>query len=544
MGSHEGLNCPPESELLLFDDLEEAARARLLSHVGSCPRCAGVLHVGSVLDDLLAGEDEPLPAALLDRIRAIPAREPAPRIRRIRFASALAAVAAAALLAVYVGTGSRRPGPEPAAATLRSRVTAALLAPGPDSDDFFARRGDTVFVLLMRIADGSDADAARAAIRRLGATGRSEALPALADAIRKPDRREEVVAALAALGDPRAVPLLAPLLPDPALGGAAREAIATLGGDGAARALARAIAARGPVADREALVRALAGVGGRTGTRELLGLLDDRELGPTVQRAFAAYPARHVDSLLAIAGERDRRSSRRALRVLAFLAPDSAVPVLGRLLGDRDRRDLAARALVRIDTAEAGEALLSRPMTDEVQAAFLDAGPGLRRFLVSRLSGGSLIDQAQAVELLGVTGGPEAVRALAPLAGNRALAPAVLEALGRIGGPEAVEALGRLAREPLLTRSAIEALGETGAPEAVPVLARLGREDESIRGAAVRALVRLPSPGVVTAIRELTPRRTAKRILAELDPALVRAAAGGEGAAPDEGPVPPRPTIH
>lgn len=526
------MSCPELDRVLLLD---ETPSEEVRAHARDCALCTAALRTLGGLEDLLAGEDEPLPAHLEAAARALP-----DRIRPARPALPLAAATAAALAAVVLlalavrpsstpdereTTVAVRPVPAPAAPApepdLRTRVLAALAAPAAEADAFFEGRAGATLVLLGRIANGDDAGAALAAIDRLGRAGRTEALPALRDALRIPDRRCAAILALAALGDRRAVRDVAPFLSDADAGPVAAEALATLGGEDAARALAAEIRRRPADGSALALVGPLARAGGRSAAETLVDLLDRPILAAAARRALRRDRDRLVLPLLATAAGTDRAAARRALEVLADLAPESAVPALRAILADRDLRAAAARALVRIDTPAAGAALLSRPLTEDVRAAFAGAGPGLVAWLVARAERGDVPDRAAAIELLGVAGSPAAVEALLVAARDGALGPAAVRALGRIGGPAAVAALAALEGEGRLRRAVVAALGETGHPAAVPVLVDAARRDGSLRDVAARALTGIADPAAVRAILELAPRRAARRFLEEMNPGLV-----------------------
>ena len=182
---------------------------------------------------------------------------------------------------------------------------------------------------------------------------------------------------------------------------------------------------------------------------------------------------------------------------------------------------------MRIDTAEAAEALWQARHLAAARRAFRRAGPATERYLLDRLQQGRRQTRRSAIDLLGLCGGPEAVPQLAALADDPALAPSVLLSLGRIGGEAAVEALAALSERPTLQRRAVASLGMTGCPAAVAELERLGSSTRSLRVEAQRALATIPCAEAVEAIVRLggghRSHRSTDRALRGMDRELVLA---------------------
>ncbi len=132
----------------------------------------------------------------------------------------------------------------------RRAIEAAGSLPGPDVD-----------AAVDRAAGSADPGLRQSAIFAMGASGRSEWLPRLAEALGDPEpaTRYEAAAALGRIGDPGAAERLVPMLADPdaQVREAAAEALGMVGGQRARDALARcAQVAEGPL--REAARAALA----------------------------------------------------------------------------------------------------------------------------------------------------------------------------------------------------------------------------------------------------------------------------------------------
>lgn len=450
------------------------------------------------LDRILTPEAPvPPPAGLTRRLLRIPDDAP-PRAPGRRVALPLAAAAAVLLLGWIALAVREAPEPVPDAAPsgLRERVLAAL--PGPD-DAFLADPDDRARVLLRSIAREDDPVPARRAIEHLGRLGRPESLPVLLETLTREDRRVESIRALARLGDARAIPALEAYLEDPA----AVAAVVRIGGDEAAGALCRAIEERAAAADEAPLLDALAGLSGTGAARALLGLARDPDRHDAIVAAMAARRGSIVPRLLDFAAGRDDEIADAALEALAALRPPEAVPVLRMLLADRERRAAAARALARIGTREAGRALLSRPLADDVRAAFAGAGAGVEEILIAELRAPHASRRARAVELLGACGGSRAVRALRPLADVAALSGPVFDALVRIGGTSAIETLADLAAAPTHRRAVVAAFSEIGGAEAVVALLDVARLDRKTRRLAFAALERMEPEVVVPALHGL-----------------------------------------
>ena len=538
------MSCPPDERLLLAaDGGGEAGEVR--RHAAGCARCRDRLEALAALESLLA-EADPLDPDLASRLLAIPDRAGRPLAPMALVAASLAAAALLSGLALWLHAADRRPdrstvvarpptapraapAPETAAAPERGPAAGAPTSPpgaGPAPEPGVADLGREDLGRLARIARGPDAARAREAVVRLGEIGRAESVPVLVEALAVDGLRRDAVVALGRVGDARSLAPLATWLSDPALADVLCDAVVAIGGEEAARLLARHVGVV-PSAEAGPWVRALARVDGDTGLCLLLELGDRAALTGLVRAALRAEESRVVPHLLAIAAGRDDALADRALLRLEDLAPPSAAADLGALLDRRTRRARAAQALARIDTAQAAARLWDAATWPEVRAAFRRGGVGVESYLLARLADGRFRDQLLAVDLLGLSGGPRAVRALEPLARTPSLAPGVVTALGRIGGPDAVTALGRLADTPSLRRDVIEALGYTGSADAVAVLARLGASERSLRDPAIDALARLPAPEAVSAIVRLDgegPRRSTVRALRAMDHADVVAA--------------------
>ena len=125
----------------------------------TCPDCAGELAAFRGLDALLSPVgDEPVPAGLATTLRAIPDRA---RSSTRRLPTLVAATLAAAVLLAAVWLGPERESPyvprtEAPAPALRTRVLSALLGREPESERLLDDLGDSVLVLLAKIARGED----------------------------------------------------------------------------------------------------------------------------------------------------------------------------------------------------------------------------------------------------------------------------------------------------------------------------------------------------------------------------------------------------
>ncbi len=503
--------CPEFKTLGALVDGEETT-PEVRAHVASCPRCQKAVRSLRSLDALLAPEhDIDPPAELEARLRAIPDLTPA----RIMPARRRYAAAAAAVVLLAAGTWSilAQPGTVPDIqgqpqvvsrnTALRDRVADALLTEHPEQTALLTDLDGARMVILNRIAVEDDPDAARAALCVLAESAPRKSLPAALEAAEQPDRTREAILLLAAIGHRRALPILKQLLTETEHTPEVIAALVAIGGEEAARILDQSLDALSSPALREATVTALARADGLSGMRLLLARYRQPEFSTAVLAATEAHAGTLLPHLLLLA----KRGEEPAFELLAELARPEAVPGLIPLLASRATRGSAARVLARIDTAPAADALIGRSHFPEVQLAFREAGAATENRLIALLETGQSSEKLRAVELLALCGGPRAVNALLPLARNRALTPAILESIGEIGGSEAVAALDLLAEIPRLARGAIRALGATMTEEAVPVLIRLGRDNRALRGEAVAALGRIPTPGAVRGILALEPDR-------------------------------------
>ncbi len=507
------VSCPTFATLGSLVDGEEIA-PEVRDHVDSCPKCGRTVSAMRSLDVILAPGGECGPSADFEsRLRTIPDQAPAKNSRVQRRFTPLAAAAAVILLFAGVRMQFNRtdPNPEqsgkapraPAPSALRGLVSSALQSELEEDRGILAELDGARMVILNRIAVEDDTIAARAALEVLALSGPRESLPAALIAVRKPDRAIRAVRLLAAIGDPKALAALESMLAKTDQPAEVISALASIGGEQAARVLDRGLATLPSAILRKQAMMAIARADGIVGARILLARYQDPELSTYVPAAIEANVDALVPHLLRLA----ERGEQRAFDLLGALARPEAVPGLIRLLDHPYARAEAARILALTDTTAGADALIRRWQHADVRSAFAQAGAATEQRLIGLLSSKQKVDLRMAIELLAVCGGSQTVKALRPLARNRALAPAVIRALGQIGGPEAVSALDLLAEIPQLERQAIRALGTTGEESAVPILIIRGRERRALRGEAVSALGQIASPSAVRGILALEPDR-------------------------------------
>lgn len=527
------VSCPTFATLGSLIDGEDVS-PDVRDHVASCLRCGHSVAMMKSLDGLLSPIGKPEPSAeFSSRLMAIPDQVPA-RTHRILFRLAPLAAAAVILLIAGIRGQFTTSAPEPSRgggesgkpvpSELRGMVQNALASGSEEGRAILAELDGARLVILNRIALEDDAEAARAALLALAASGPRESLPAALAAVHKPDRRAEAVKLLAAIRDPKALPALEAHLPEAEHPGEVIDAIAAIGGVEAARILDRALTSLPSPLLRERAVMAIARADGIVGTHVLLGRRGDPELSSYVFRAIEENADALVPHLLGLA----ERGEQRAFDLLGVLGRPEAVPGLIRMLDRSYSRTEAARVLALTDTIASADALIRRWQHADIREAFVDAGAVTEQRLIGLLFSKQKVDQRMAIELLAICGGSRAIKALLPLARKRDLAPAIIATLGRIGGPEAVAALDLLAEIPRLEREAIRALGTTGDESAVPILVTRGREHRVLRGEAVAALGHLNSPAAVRAILTLEPDRRPKsatvRTLKSMDRGVVLSA--------------------
>ena len=514
--------CPNELTLTLYldDALAGSTRREMDAHLAACPACRSAAEVLADVEALLRfAPDDSAPAGLTERVLAVPDRD---RRRRVALLAVPTALAAALLVVLWLGSGPAPSGgvplPKP---DLRTRRLSALER---GDEQWLEEKGDHVLEPLHRIALDEDPDAARRALRRLAGLGRRESLPVFCDATARADRRAEAVDALAALGDPRALRVLRPLLDDHASWPRVLPALRSLGGDDAARAVAARLDAVDDPLESVPLLDCLAEMEGIAATLALLRLAERPDFMADARAALIERPGERVRELAAIARAGEEEDVRRAIEVLPDLGRPEVVAILAELLDHRDHREAAARALARVDTADAARALLAAGPDEHIRVAFSNMGVEAETVLLDLLAKRRPTERARAIGLLGLCGGPSAVHTLEGLAEDRVLGKRAVESLGTIGSAEAVAALARLARDPSRRRTAVIALGDTGAEDAVPALAALAAEDRGLRREVLAALSRIPSPRAVEAVLVVDPgpaSRAAVRTLRRMRRSLV-----------------------
>jgi len=516
------MTCPTELTLTLYldDALAASTRRKMDAHLAACPTCRAAAKVLADVEALLrSAPDDAAPDGLTERVLAVPDRD---RRRRVALLAVPTALAAALLVVLWLGSGPAPSGggplPKP---DLRTRLLSAL---EHGDEQWLEEKGEHVLEPLHRIALDEDPDAARRALLRLAGLGRRESLPVFCDATARADRRDEAVDALAALGDPRALRVLRPLLDDRRSWPRVLPALRSLGGDDAARAVAARLDAEEDPLAALPLLDCLAEMEGTAATLALLRLAERPGLMADARAALIEGAEARMPELAAIARDGGQEDVRRAIEVLPDLGRPEVVAVLAEMLDRRDHRETAARALARVDTADAARALLAAGDGDHVRRAFAAMGTDAEGVLLDLLAEGRPGERARASGLLGLCGGTRAVRTLEGLAQDRVLGKRAVESLGTIGSAEAVAALARLARDSTHRRTAVAALGGTGSEHAVPALAALAAEDRGLRREVLAALARIPSPRAVEAVLVVDPgpaSRGAVRTLRRMRRSLV-----------------------
>lgn len=338
----------------------------------------------------------------------------------------------------------------------------------------------------------------RAAARMLGVIGQREAVRPLALLLGEPELRDEVTAALQAIG-PAAVDALVELAPD--LEGRLRaEVYALLPGLGPAAADPRVCAILGEALEDEdeqaasQAARALGEIGGRAALGPLARALEREDVASAAAEALGRLGVSHYDEVRLLVQSRGLggHEAPHLCRVLGACGRAADVPLLKAALGAEapPSRRAAADALSQLahrlreqepdtDTGELDAALVFALADEsaEVRAAAARALGALARAGTPPIVVDSLARAAQDAEV--------AVRTQAA----RALGEVALRAAG-----ERERALGELRRlgagdEVAAAVPALEALGPAGAPEDEALLLRaLAADDAEVVKAAARAL--------------------------------------------------------
>lgn len=337
------------------------------------------------------------------------------------------------------------------------------------------RRGARAVERIVPALDGLEEEARRGAVVALGRIGSPAVVPEL---LRFLDADPETVvvtaAALGSIGDPRAFAPLLELLDSP------------------------------EAAVRQAAIGALCSIGHPGMPPRVRELLDSpsprvRESAARIAGYFG-YPG-CFEPLLALCGDPEESVRRAAVEQLVYFEDRRVPDALREALreGGPSVRAAAARALGRVSPAE-GAALL--------EVALGDRDLWVRYYAARSAAALSLPDLA------------------APLCGLAAHDPAVpvriaaIQALGRLRAPEAVSALAPLAghADPEVSGAALAALGGIEHADALPPLAATLRSGDAERQ---RIVLEALSEGSAARLREEVAHaaRTAG------DPGVVRAAA-------------------
>jgi hypothetical protein len=533
--------CPFEDEVLLLADGEMDFTRRIVveAHLGVCESCAEIEDALALAQDCIVAEPiEPLGAA--ERALATLPQQ-GPRLRPLVLAAAAAAL-------VFVAVRTRLDRPEPAAPPVVAhedpseadptetdppepgRSEVGELTTSPESAEHTAALpplptlpppqppvGPTLRRRLAEIDPlAADRDEQAAAIahevRRRGTRGAralaqvlgedDELMLGVALSVTHTRFGDVATAQLAERQDESAVPALIEQL-ESSRSATARDALASIGGRRAARALVRTFWVA-PPAERRALLAAAVSADAATGGVACLEAAatprDDEAEGPAfdaVARAVvSARPEQLLPYLRRAAAGRDALRARVAARALGWAADETSVPDLRAMARSPRTASAAVAALLDIGSRDAldgaFEAALLSGRDGAVAAAFQDRHAA-ETFLLERLRTGDLREQRFALALLSRCGGPRSALALADARIPRKLQDELITTLGAIGGDEAATALGALTEVTGLESAVIAALGRTGSALAVPHLERIATTDARRRSVVVAALAAIES---------------------------------------------------
>ncbi|MEV7623309.1 HEAT repeat domain-containing protein [Actinoplanes sp. NPDC089786] len=207
-------------------------------------------------------------------------------------------------------------------------------------------------VLTVAVRD-VDEGVRRAAITRLGGSGRADAVGAVASTATDPVARVRALAAyaLGRLGGAEAIPALLRLLrdDDSQVRDRARDSLGTIGGPAAIDALLAELASATDSRARVQVAKALAKAGSQV--TELARHEDPEVRAATLSGLATAADgsARWAGLVADLAGDPEADVRMRVAVVVRHLAPDDVTTVLERLAGDPDARvrETAARELSR-----------------------------------------------------------------------------------------------------------------------------------------------------------------------------------------------------
>ena len=359
-------------------------------------------------------------------------------------------------------------------------------------------------------AKARDPELRKRAALKLGAAGGRRAVRPLVGLLDDPEWSVRVAAieALGATAHPSAVePLIAAIRDTEKAGSPAAvqvraAAVAALQRAGpAAGPLLRQSASDGSPRLREAAIEALGGIGDPEAVPTLVAALGDERSNVRQAAARALARARTPDAVTALIASlhhRDPSTRRSVIDALGEAGDPRAAEALSRVLSGHERpvRDAAVKALGRIGSPDAVDALV---------AAYQSADRDLRQ------AAGNALREARWQPR---DGRERAIAAL--LHGDYAAAAAE--------GPVAVELLVASlgAKDPAARKAVAEALGPLRDARAAKAITRLlGDHDESVRTAAIRALVETGPSAAASVIDMLEDRagpehEAAFRVLREI----------------------------
>jgi HEAT repeat protein len=349
------------------------------------------------------------------------------------------------------------------------------------------------------LGDG-DPRVRESAVKIAGYFGYASCADALLDRCRDTDEtvRAAALEHVAYLDDERAVPMLIAALANdtPRARAAAAQALAHAAGAATLDALRRALG------DPDPWVRYFSVTS--------LGRLTDRPSLPRLEQIAAEDAAPQV-----------RIAAIGAIGEIGLDRDGTAVPMLAAFSAsaDDERAIAAARALGSVETPEALEALrlaLAAPHAGRRAAAAEAMARQGSRAAIELLQWTAAADADSDVVRTAVDGlrrigtsaaphAPEAIAAIAELAGDPARRADAIGALARVSEAAIPRVAGALSsREPSVRRAVVEALGRLTHPAASAcVVSALADHDASVRQLAVTVLSRLGIRGVARSFAEL-----------------------------------------
>ncbi len=376
-----------------------------------------------------------------------------------------------------------------------------------EAAEALAKIGKSAAPALVKVLGGSEGRSLYLAVEALGKIGDECAVDALGKLLEGEDRRQYRVAstALGEIGTKKACDVLgkAARHKDQGVREAAVKALGDTCCESAVEYLLKVLRTEENPYTRRSAVEELGELGFETAVDGLLEALDDREVARDVPKALAKIGGDKAYKGILKSLENEQQDVRsNAVWALGYLGDTRAIPLLIKLLGRREHKSDATRALGEMGP-EAIEPLIEQ--LDSEDKNVREAASGALTMITKQRFG---TDKTRWLEYLGKMPAGSTLRKLTKQLkdGDTDAKVSAASGLGKLGDKKAVGPLIDALKdgEARVRWAAAESLGKLADKRAVdPLIKLLKDSDKNVRNGTIRALGRLKDKKAVEPLMEL-----------------------------------------